>query len=31
MEVVAGEILGEHLAELDVVVDEEDVFHAWLG
>ncbi len=31
VEVVAAEILGEHLAELDVVVDEEDVFHAWLG
>ena len=31
VEVVAAEILGEHLAELDVVVDEEDVFHALLG
>jgi len=30
-EVVAGEVLGEHGAELYVVVDEEDVFHAWLG
>jgi hypothetical protein len=27
-EVVAGEVLGEHGAELYVVVDEEDVFHA---
>ncbi len=26
-EVVAGEVLGEHVAELDIVVDEEDVFH----
>ena len=26
-EVVAGEVLGEHVAELDVVVNEEDVFH----
>jgi hypothetical protein len=27
-EIVAAEILGEHLAELYVVVDEKDVFHA---
>ena len=30
-EVVAGEVFGEHGAELYVVVDEEDVFHAKLG
>ena len=28
VEVVASEVLGEHVAELYVVVDEEDVFHA---
>lgn len=28
VEVVAGEVFGEHVAELYVVVDEEDVFHA---
>jgi hypothetical protein len=28
VEIVAAEILGEHLAELYVVVDEKDVFHA---
>jgi hypothetical protein len=27
----AGKVLGEHLAELDVVIDQEDVVHAWLG
>jgi hypothetical protein len=31
VEVVAGKVLGEHLAELDVVIDQEDVVHAWLG
>lgn len=28
-EVVAGEVFGEHGAELDVVVDEENIFHGW--
>jgi hypothetical protein len=28
VEIVASEVLGEHVAELYVVVDEEDVFHA---